>query len=120
MSGRRSTWPRPINLGDFASAIDWFKRRVEMGGDEETYYAKHQMAEAMARLDAPWADVQDAYLRAWEFRPTRAERCMRSRRGTASISATGCHLFASVPRPFRCPRGCPVRRRRRLRLARSR
>ena len=38
-----------FNLGDFASAIEWFKRRVEMGGwDEETYYAKYQMAEAMA------------------------------------------------------------------------
>jgi hypothetical protein len=27
----------------------------------------------MAQLGAPWPDVQDAYLRAWEFRPTRAE-----------------------------------------------
>ena len=27
----------------------------------------------MAQLGAPWPEVQDAYLRAWEFRPTRAE-----------------------------------------------
>jgi hypothetical protein len=27
----------------------------------------------MAQLDWPWPDVQDAYQRAWEFRPTRAE-----------------------------------------------
>ena len=32
-----------------------------------------RVAESMARLDTPWPDVQDAYLRAWEFRPTRAE-----------------------------------------------
>jgi hypothetical protein len=27
----------------------------------------------MQELGEPWPDVQDAYLRAWEFRPTRAE-----------------------------------------------
>jgi hypothetical protein len=27
----------------------------------------------MAQLDEPWPDIQDAYLKAWEFRPTRAE-----------------------------------------------
>jgi hypothetical protein len=27
----------------------------------------------MEKLGEPWPDVQDAYLRAWEFRPTRAE-----------------------------------------------
>ena len=27
----------------------------------------------MDKLDTPWLDVQDAYMRAWEFRPTRAE-----------------------------------------------
>ena len=94
-----------FNLGDFASAIHWFKRRVEMGGwDEETYYAKHQMAEAMARLDAPWADVQDAYLRAWEFRPTRAEplHAIASRYRIDQRYRLG-HLFAeraaSIPLP---------------------
>ena len=63
-----------FNLGDFANAREWDARRVEMGGwDEETYYAMFQVAESMSRLGAPWPDVQDAYLRAWEFRPTRAE-----------------------------------------------
>jgi hypothetical protein len=35
--------------------------------------ATYQIAESMAEQDAPWPDVQDAYLKAWEFRPTRAE-----------------------------------------------
>ena len=32
-----------------------------------------RIAQAMAHLGEPWPDVQDAYLRAWPFRPTRAE-----------------------------------------------
>jgi glycosyltransferase involved in cell wall biosynthesis len=63
-----------FNLGDFANAREWYARRVDMGGwDEETYYAMYQLAESMSQLGAPWPDVQDVYLRAWEFRPTRAE-----------------------------------------------
>lgn len=62
------------DLGDDANALAWYARRADMPGwDEETYVAKFRVAEAMARLDNPWPDVLDAYLRAWEFRPTRAE-----------------------------------------------
>jgi hypothetical protein len=32
-----------------------------------------RLAASMAELDEPWPDVQEAYLKAWEFRPTRAE-----------------------------------------------
>jgi hypothetical protein len=63
-----------FNLGDFANARRWAARRAEMGGwDEEVYYALWQVAETMSRQDEPWPAVLDAYLRAWEFRPTRAE-----------------------------------------------
>ena len=45
-----------------------------MGGcDEEVYCAMYRLAESMAQLGEPWPDVEDAYLKAWEFRPTRAE-----------------------------------------------
>ena len=61
-------------LGDFVNARKWYARRVEMGGwDEEIYYAMFRVAESMSQLGEPWPDVQDAYMRAWEFRPTRAE-----------------------------------------------
>ena len=61
-------------LGDFVNACKWYARRAEMGGwEEEVYYAMYRLAESMANLGAPWPDVQDAYLKAWEFRPTRAE-----------------------------------------------
>jgi glycosyltransferase involved in cell wall biosynthesis len=63
-----------FDLCDFVNAREWYARRVDMGGwDEEVYCAMFRVAESMAQLGAPWPDVQDAYLRAWEFRPTRAE-----------------------------------------------
>jgi hypothetical protein len=62
------------DLGDFTNAHTWYARRAEMGGwDQEVYYAMWRVAESMAHLDKPWPDVQHAYLKAWEFRPTRAE-----------------------------------------------
>jgi hypothetical protein len=75
---------RPVSLlaqlyfhtGDFANARKWFERRLEMGSlesTEEVYWAMLRVAHSMEKLDMPWPDVQDAYLRAWEFRPTRAE-----------------------------------------------
>ena len=61
-------------LGDFVNARKWYARRAEMGGwDEEAYVAMYRGAWSMARLGEPWPDVQEAYLKAWEFRPTRAE-----------------------------------------------
>jgi glycosyltransferase involved in cell wall biosynthesis len=63
-----------FDLGDFANARKWYARRVEMGGwDQEVYYSMRRVAESMSQLGAPWPDVQDAFLKAWEFRPTRAE-----------------------------------------------
>ena len=63
-----------FDRGDFVNARKWYERRVEMGGcDEEVYYAMYQIAESMSNLGEPWPDVEDAYLKAWQFRPTRAE-----------------------------------------------
>jgi hypothetical protein len=45
-----------------------------MGGwDEEVYCAMFRVGESMSQLGAPWQETQDAFLRAWEFRPIRAE-----------------------------------------------
>ena len=65
-----------FDQGDFANARKWFARRVEMGAlgpTEEVFIAMYRLAQAMGRLGEPWSDVQDAYLRAWAFRQTRAE-----------------------------------------------
>ena len=61
-------------MGDLVNARKWYARRAEMGGwDEDDYFARWRIAESMAQAGEPWPDVQDAYLKAWEFRPTRAE-----------------------------------------------
>lgn len=72
------------DYGDFANARKWYARRAEMAGfDEESYYAMARLADSMSRLGEPWPEVQDAYLKAWEYRPWRAEplyaiaRCYR-------------------------------------------
>jgi tetratricopeptide (TPR) repeat protein len=65
-----------FHAGDFANARKWFARRLEMDSGESTeevYWAMLRLAHSMEKLDEPWPDVQDAYLRAWESRPTRAE-----------------------------------------------
>jgi hypothetical protein len=63
-----------FSAGDFANARKWFTRMIEMGGSEEgTFWAMLRVAQSMEMLGEPWLDVQDAYTRAWEFRPTRAE-----------------------------------------------
>jgi hypothetical protein len=65
-----------FHAGDFANARKWFARRLAMDSGEpteEVYWAMLRLGHSMEKLDEPWPDVQDAYLRAWEFRPTRAE-----------------------------------------------
>ena len=63
-----------FDLDDFVNARKWYERRVEMGGsDEEVYYSMVRLAESVTKLDWPLQIVQDLYLKAWEFRPTRAE-----------------------------------------------
>jgi hypothetical protein len=64
-----------FDSGDYLNARNWFARKMEIGGrpDEEKYLAMLRVAQSMEQLGEPWLEVQDAYLRAWEFRPTRAE-----------------------------------------------
>lgn len=61
-------------LGDHDNARTWCERRVDMGGRaEEVYFCLRTLAKSLEQLGEPWSVVQDAYLRAWEFRPSRAE-----------------------------------------------
>jgi glycosyltransferase involved in cell wall biosynthesis len=63
-----------FDAGDYVNARKWYARRAEMGGwDEEVFFAMYRLAEPMHKLGEPWPDVLDTCLRAWEYRPTRAE-----------------------------------------------
>lgn len=62
------------NHGDFENGRIWYAKRAAMGGwEEEVYYSMLRVGECLSALGAPWAEVENAYLRAWEFRPQRAE-----------------------------------------------
>jgi hypothetical protein len=63
-----------FSAGDFTNARKWYARMIEIGGpDEDIFLAMLRVAQSMEMLGTPRLDAQDAYLRAWEFRPTRAE-----------------------------------------------
>jgi tetratricopeptide (TPR) repeat protein len=62
------------DAGELGRALDAYRRRSAMNGwDEETWYARFQIAALLERTDASDAEVIDAYLAAWDARPTRAE-----------------------------------------------
>jgi len=61
-------------LGRFREALPVYERRIAMGGwREEVYEALFRSARVMDAIGSPWAAVQDRYLRAHAFDPTRAE-----------------------------------------------
>lgn len=60
--------------GQFADALEAYRRRVAMGGwAEEVYQAMLQVALLSERCEHADADILVAYLNAYEFRPSRAE-----------------------------------------------
>lgn len=63
-----------FDAADFENALTWYARRVELGGwAEEVFYSLLRVASCLAELETPWGQVEDAYARAWAYRPTRAE-----------------------------------------------
>ena len=55
-------------------SIEAYQRRVDLGGwNEEVYISKYWIARQKQATEAPDAEVIDAYLGAWEYRPNRLE-----------------------------------------------
>lgn len=62
------------DAGETAQALDAYRARASMPGwAEETWYALFQVAGLLERLQAPDGDVVNAYLSAFDARPSRAE-----------------------------------------------
>ena len=60
------------DLGRREPAIEWYRRRVELGGwDEEVFYAN--MQEGVLRLEDGIGSAAPVLLEAWQRRPSRAE-----------------------------------------------
>jgi glycosyltransferase involved in cell wall biosynthesis len=93
------------DAGDEAGAIKTYHRRVEMGGwDEEVWYSLLQIAVLSERLQRDYAIVLESYLKAYQFRPRRAEPLMhlarlhRDRGDWALAELFGAKAVA-IPRP---------------------
>lgn len=82
------------DLGEPDLAIDWYRRRVELGGwEEETFYANLQEGALKAERDVAWGTP--VLLEAWGRRPSRAEplhELARAHRVAGNLAAA--HLFA--------------------------
>jgi glycosyltransferase involved in cell wall biosynthesis len=62
------------DAGELALAMRNYGRRVEMGGwTEEVWYSLFQIGQLQERMQHPWSEVLDSYLRAWQYKPDRAE-----------------------------------------------
>jgi tetratricopeptide (TPR) repeat protein len=91
------------DLGRTSSAIEWYRRRVDLGGsDQEVFYANLQ--EGILRASINFASAVPVLLEAWERRPSRAEPLFELARGyRAQEDPTLCYLFAdrglNVPYP---------------------
>ncbi len=61
-------------LGQYAQALSFFEQRTTLGGYfDEVYEAKFRIGKMKAKLDRPWAEIQQAYLEAYAHDPRRAE-----------------------------------------------
>jgi glycosyltransferase involved in cell wall biosynthesis len=90
--------------GQTEKAIATYRERVKMGGwDQEVFCAKLQIARLLEKLDR-WPEALDAYLEAYDFRPTRAEPlCSIARHYRLANQFHSAALFAAramaLPRP---------------------
>ena len=94
------------DAGDYPASLSAYERRGTMMGawDEETYFALLQCARLKAALEYPKDEVQDAYLRAHNFRPGRAESLgflseYLRLKGNYSSAAYFSHAAMQIPKP---------------------
>jgi len=86
-------------------AIDAYEKRAAMGGwEEEVYYSLYQSGVLRERVGQKLGPVIDAYLRAWQSRPSRAEAlCELARHLREQGHPHAARLFADrarkTPRP---------------------
>jgi glycosyltransferase involved in cell wall biosynthesis len=66
------------DAGDGELALRWYRKRAEMGGwPQEVWFSLYQIAVLEHRADKPWPGVLEAYQRAYQYDPNRAEPLFR-------------------------------------------
>jgi glycosyltransferase involved in cell wall biosynthesis len=93
------------DAGDLERSRDWYARRAAMGGwDEEVWFALYQIALLEERIGCDAAVVSASYLRAFQYRPMRAEPLVQLARyhrlrGEHALAFVYAGHAATVPRP---------------------
>jgi glycosyltransferase involved in cell wall biosynthesis len=93
------------DAGRLSEAIAVYRRRVELGDwDEEVFYSLWQIARLLEVTGAAIEAVTEAYLAAWQFRPTRIEPLVDLARvnrqlGRHHIARLFAERAAITPRP---------------------
>ncbi len=55
-------------------ALELYRRRAEMGGfREEVWFSLYTIGNLLEKLKRPFEEIRDAYIRAYKYRPSRAE-----------------------------------------------
>ncbi len=66
------------DAGCYEKALDWYEKRVVLGGwEEETWSALYQLGRIQELLGYDWRVVLNSYLQAYNFRPSRLEPVYR-------------------------------------------
>jgi len=92
-------------LSQFAQALAFFERRAELGGYfDEVFEAKFRVGKMKARLERPWAEIQQAYLEAYAHDPRRGEPLYEIseywyNKGQHHISRIFAMAAAELPKP---------------------
>ena len=92
-------------LGSLGEAAQHYQRRIDIGGwADETFEAMLRKAKIRAQLEHAWPDVQQAFLEAHAFDPSRAEPLIEiAEHWRAVDNMPLCYLFASraldIPMP---------------------
>lgn len=91
------------DAGNVDAALAAYQRRTQMGGwDEEIWYSLYQLGCLLEKKGGDFAAAQSAYLRAYQFRPTRAEPLFElARHHRIEKNWALAHLFAT--QAFRIP-----------------
>jgi tetratricopeptide (TPR) repeat protein len=101
---------RLAGAGQYERAIEAFRRRLAIEGGQiaERGYCELVIGQCLQALDAPFAEVQAAYLKSWQTNPLRAEPlfalgCLHSIRGEhalAELYARACHRIQRPADPL--------------------
>lgn len=66
------------DAGDLELALRHYKRRAAMNGwSEEVWFALYQIAQIKQLMNAPWAEIMEDYLAAYQYQPKRSEPLYR-------------------------------------------